>query len=78
LYNHGLAKLKSLLQFTLSAYVKTLRHGAEEFASLPNKGVLRISIALKNLSTSPDLNQRTLNPMASMLTIRPPKPSKIS
>jgi hypothetical protein len=47
LYNHSLAKLKSLLQYTSSAYVKPLRHGAEDFVSLLNKGVLRISIAFK-------------------------------
>jgi hypothetical protein len=43
------------------------------FTSHPKEGVLRILIALKNPSPRPGLNTRTLGPMASTLTITPPR-----
>jgi hypothetical protein len=53
--------------------VKFLRNGADSFTSPPIEGMMRIFIALKNPSPSPSLNQRTLGPMASTLTIIPPR-----
>jgi hypothetical protein len=59
---------------SLSYYVRflacrrILRHGASGFTSHPKKGVLRIFIALKNLSSRSDLKPRPLGPVASTLT----------
>jgi hypothetical protein len=50
-----------------------LRHGASGFTSPPKEGVLRTFIALKNPSSLPGLNPRTLGPVASALTIAPPR-----
>jgi hypothetical protein len=52
---------------------KILRHGASSFTSLPIEGVQSIFIALENPSPPPDLNPRTVGPMANMLTITPPR-----
>jgi hypothetical protein len=50
---------------------KILRHGTSGFTSRPKEGVLRICIALKNPSSRPCVNPRTLGPMVSRLTITP-------
>jgi hypothetical protein len=52
---------------------KILRHGTSGFTSHPKEGVLRIFIALKNLSPRPGLNPRPLGPVATTLTITPPR-----
>jgi hypothetical protein len=52
---------------------KILLHGASGFTSPPKEGVLQIFIALKSPSPPPGLNPRTLGPMASTLTITPPR-----
>jgi hypothetical protein len=52
---------------------KILRHGASGFTSTPKEGVLRIFIALNYLSPRPGLTPRTLRPVASTLTTRPPR-----
>jgi hypothetical protein len=52
---------------------KNLRHGASGFTSHPKGGVLRIVIAIKNPSLRPGLNPRLLGPVASTLTITPPR-----
>jgi hypothetical protein len=52
---------------------KILRHGADGFTFPSKEDVLQISIILKNPSPRPGLNPRTLGPMASTLTITPPK-----
>jgi hypothetical protein len=52
---------------------KILRHGTSGFTSHPKEGVLRIFIALKNPSPSPGSNPRPLGPVASTLTITPPR-----
>jgi hypothetical protein len=52
---------------------KFLRHGADSFTFPPKEGVLRIFIALKNPSPSAGLNSRSVFPMASTLTTRPPR-----
>jgi hypothetical protein len=49
-----------------------LRRRADKFTCHPKDGVLRIFIALTNPSFQPDLNPRTLGPVASMLAITPP------
>jgi hypothetical protein len=49
---------------------KILRHGADSFTPPPKEGVLWINIALVN-PLRPDLNPRTLDPVASTLTITP-------
>jgi hypothetical protein len=43
------------------------------FTSHPKEDVLRIFIALKNPSPRPDMNPRTLGPMASTPTNTPPR-----
>jgi hypothetical protein len=53
--------------------LKILWNGADGFTSPPKEGVLRIFIALKNQSPRPGLNPRTLGPVASTLTITPPR-----
>jgi hypothetical protein len=52
---------------------KILRHGTSRFTSHSKEGVLRIFIALKNLSTWRGLNPWNLGPMASTLTTTPPR-----
>jgi hypothetical protein len=52
---------------------KILRHGAFCFTSPPKKVLLRIFIAFKTPSHRPGLNQRTFGPMASLLTVTPPR-----
>jgi hypothetical protein len=52
---------------------KILRHGTSGFTSLPNEGVLRIFIALKNPLPWPGSNQQPLGPVASTLTSTPPR-----
>jgi hypothetical protein len=55
---------------------KILRHGASGFISPLREGVLWIFVALKNPSPLPGLNPRTLGPIASTLTITPPRETK--
>jgi hypothetical protein len=50
---------------------KTLRYGASGFTFLPKEGVLRMFIALRNLSQG--LNPRPLGSVASTLTTTPPR-----
>jgi hypothetical protein len=50
---------------------KILLHGTSGFTSHPKEGVLRIFIALKNLSPWPGSNPRPLDPVASTLTTAP-------
>jgi hypothetical protein len=52
---------------------KMLRHVAVSFSSLLNKGMLQIFITLKNPLPQPGLNSQTLGPIASLLTISPPR-----
>jgi hypothetical protein len=47
--------------------------GADGFTSPPKEVVLRIFVALKNPSLQLGLSPRTLGPMASTLTTRPPR-----
>jgi hypothetical protein len=56
--------------FFIHARKVLLRHGTDGFTSPPNEVVLRIFITLKNPSGS---NPRTLGPVASTLTTRPPR-----
>jgi hypothetical protein len=53
--------------------VKSYYTGPPDLRLLRKKGVLQIFIALKNPSPRPGLNPRTLGPMASTLTITPPR-----
>jgi hypothetical protein len=48
-------------------------HGTDGFTSRPKEGVLRIFITLQNPSPRSGLNSRTLGPIASTLTITPPR-----
>jgi hypothetical protein len=50
-----------------------LRHANYGFTSPPKEGVLQICITLKNPSPRPGFNPRTLGPMASTLSISPPR-----
>jgi hypothetical protein len=52
---------------------KILRHGTSGFTFHLKEGVLRIFIALKNLSPLPGLNLRPLYQVASTLTTTPPR-----
>jgi hypothetical protein len=52
---------------------KMLRHGTSGLTSPPKEGMLRNFIALKNPSRQPGLNLRPLGPVASTLTITPPR-----
>jgi hypothetical protein len=52
---------------------KILRHGTYGFTSHPKEGVLRIFIVCKNTSPRLGLNPRPLGPVASSLTITPPR-----
>jgi hypothetical protein len=52
---------------------KFLRDGADSFTFPPKEGVLQIFIALKNPSPSAGFHPRTLDSMASTLTITPPR-----
>jgi hypothetical protein len=52
---------------------RKILHGADGFTSPPKGGVLRILTALKNPSPQLGLNPQTLDPMASTLTITPPR-----
>jgi hypothetical protein len=52
---------------------KILRHGTSGFTSHPKEGVLLTFIALKNPSSWPCSNSRTLGPVASTLTTTPPR-----
>jgi hypothetical protein len=52
---------------------KILRHGADDFASPPKEGALRIFIALKIHRPLVRWNSRTLGPVASTITTRPPR-----
>jgi hypothetical protein len=52
---------------------KILRHGTSVFTSHPKEGVLHIFIALKNPSPWPGSNLWPLGPVASTLTITPPR-----
>jgi hypothetical protein len=51
---------------------KILQHGTYGFTSPPKEVVLRIFIYIKSPSSSSGLNSRTLGPMASAVTTRPP------
>jgi hypothetical protein len=53
--------------------LKTYNMGPMFATSLLKESMLRIFISFKNPSPWPNLNPRTLNPMASMLTISPLK-----
>jgi hypothetical protein len=57
---------------------KILRHGTSGFTSRPKEGVLGIFIALKNPSSLPVLNPRTLCPIAGTLVITPQRTSPIN
>jgi hypothetical protein len=52
---------RKYLKWSLTCY-KILRHGTSGFTSHPKEGVLRIFIALKNVSPRPGLNPRPLEP----------------
>jgi hypothetical protein len=61
---------------SLSCYARffnILQYGADGFTSPPKEGVPRIFISPKNPSSRPGFNPRTLGPMASTLTISPPR-----
>jgi hypothetical protein len=55
------------------ACCKILWHGVSGFTSPLTEGVLQIFIALIHTLLRPGLNPRTLGPMASTLTITPPR-----
>jgi hypothetical protein len=55
------------------AYHKILRHRANAFTSRLKEGVLRIFIAIINPSPWPNLNQRSLGPVANIPTNTPPR-----
>jgi hypothetical protein len=69
---HLVAKEEDLAKGSLTCR-KILRHGADGFTSPPKEGVLRIFTAFKNPSTRPGLIPRTLGPVASTITTRPPR-----
>jgi hypothetical protein len=50
-----------------------LLHEADGFTCPPKEVVLQVFIALKNLPPSAALNPRTVGPVASTITTRPPK-----
>jgi hypothetical protein len=52
---------------------KMLRHGSDGFNFVPKEGVLRIFVALKNLSPRLGLNPRTLGQISSTLIIILPR-----
>jgi hypothetical protein len=52
---------------------KIMRHEADGFTSSPKKGVQRIFISFKSYRPRPDLISRILNPVASTITISPPR-----
>jgi hypothetical protein len=56
---------------------KILRPGADVFTSPPKEGVQRIFIAIKIYLSRPRLIPRTLGPMASTLSITPPRTTKL-
>jgi hypothetical protein len=56
---------------------KILRHGADGFTSPQKEDVLRILSPLKIHCPRPGLNPRTLDPMARILTITPPRTTNI-
>jgi hypothetical protein len=64
------------LQGSLTCH-KILRYGANGFTFPPKGDELRIFMAHKNLFPRPGLNPRTLGPMASTLTTRPPRTTNI-
>jgi hypothetical protein len=60
------------LSFSYSSLTcREILHVADGFTSLPKESVLRIFIALQNPLSGPGLNQRTLDPATSTLTITP-------
>jgi hypothetical protein len=65
----------SYLKVSLTC-LKILRHGADGFTSPPKEVVLRIFIALKIHRFRPGLNPLTLSPMASTITITPPRTTR--
>jgi hypothetical protein len=52
---------------------KVLRNGAVWFNSPPKEGVLLVYVSLKNPSSRPGLNTRTLDLVIRSLTATPPK-----
>jgi hypothetical protein len=69
----GLWSILIILHKSFLTCRKILWRGASGFTSPPNEGVLRIFISLKNPSPWPGLNLQTLGPMASTVTITPPR-----
>jgi hypothetical protein len=53
--------------------LKISRHGADDFTFPPKEVVLPIFIAFKVHNPRPGLIPRTLGPMASTITTRPPR-----
>ena len=51
-----------------------LRHGTNDFTSLPKEGVLRIFFALKNQTASAGFEPANLGTKGQHATCRPPKP----
>jgi hypothetical protein len=73
-WESGLAKyIYSHLQVIFFTCRKILQHGASSFTTSAKEGMLRIFITFKNPSPWTGLNQRTLGPIASTLTITPPR-----
>jgi hypothetical protein len=74
-WEFGLAKyfyshLQVIFFFT---FRKIVQHGASSFTTSAKEGMLWIFIIFKNPSPWMGLNQRTLGPIASTLTITPPR-----
>jgi hypothetical protein len=58
----------------LKTCCKIIWHGADGFMSSPKKSCYGFSSSLKIHCPLPGLNPQTLNPMASTITTRPPRP----
>jgi hypothetical protein len=72
--------LNADLHFTFRdlLHAAKLRYGTDGFISPPKEGVLRIFFALKIRRLRSGANPQTWVPKASMLTIRPQKPLRLS
>ena len=65
--------LRNSLRYWVLLHAAKLGHGSDSFTSPPKEGMRRIF----QIRLQPGLNPRTRVPEASILTTRPPKPSKM-
>ena len=64
--------------FRYLLHAVNLRHGTNDFTSLPKEGVLRIFFALKNPTASAGFEPANFGTKGQHATSRPPKPLKTS